>query len=152
MSPALPEDRCRFVAAAHSALQSPRVVTGRLLELLLRLQSPGPLDVRGPSVQLALVAPAISSEVDDAYAGPEPATLCARVVGAARPPRRLLATVTREDGETLSLVLPEVASARYEVRGALPAGLYDIKVGADSGSPVPEAVQDCFAVLPRAAS
>lgn len=152
MPPALPEDRCRFVAAAHSALQSPRVLTGRLLELLVRLQSPGPLDVRGPSDQLARVAPAISSEVDDAYAGEEPATLRARVVGAARPPRRLLATVTREDGETLSLVLREVAPARYEVRSALPAGLYDVEIGADSGSPVPEAVQDCFAVLPRAAS
>ncbi|WP_329280505.1 lipase/acyltransferase domain-containing protein [Streptomyces sp. NBC_01451] len=149
MPPALPEDRCRFVPAAHSALQSPRVLTGRLLPLLLRLQSPGPMDVRGQSDPLTLVAPAISSEVDDAYPGSAPATLRARVVGAARPPERLLARVTGEDGETLSLVLSEVAPARYEVRRVLPPGLYEIEIAADSGSPVPEQVQDCFAVLPH---
>lgn len=150
MPSALPADRCRFVPAAHSALQSPRVLTGRLLPLLRRLQSPGAMDVHDPSDPLARVAPAISSEVDDAYPGSAPATLRAQVVGAARPPERLLARVTGEDGETLCLVLPQVAPARYEIRRVLPPGLYEIEIAAHSGSPVPDRVQDCFAVLPVA--
>ncbi|WP_198655158.1 esterase/lipase family protein [Streptomyces geranii] len=173
MPPALPEDRCRFVPEAHSALQSPRVLTSQLLELLLHLQLPGLKDVRGPSDPLARMAPAISSEVDDAYVGPAPAVLRAQVVGAARPPDRLLASLTREGGETLAVVLrrvadpaaavppgnstadqsgwdpdPSSAAARYEAREVLPPGLYDIEIAADSGSPTPDPVQDCFAVLP----
>ncbi len=148
MPPATPEDRCGFVPQAHSALQSPRVLTSRLLPLLVRLQQPGHQDVRGPADPLARAAPAISSEVDDAYPGSAPATLRARVVGAARTPDRLLASVTRENGETFALVLREVAPARYEAREVLPPGLYDIEITADSGSPAPDPVQDCFAVLP----
>ncbi|MFI1354194.1 hypothetical protein ACH4TV_11510 [Streptomyces sp. NPDC020898] len=148
MPPATPEDRCGFVPQAHSALQSPRVLTSRLLPLLVRLQLPGDQDVRGPTDPLARVAPAISSEVDDAYPGSAPATLRARVVGAARTPDRLLASVTREVAETLSLVLRQVAPARYEAREVLAPGLYDIEITAGSGSPAPDPVQDCFAVLP----
>ncbi|MEU6230892.1 hypothetical protein [Streptomyces sp. NPDC047042] len=154
MPPALPEDRCRFVPAAHSALQSPRVLTGRLLELLIRLQSAGALDVGGASDSVARVArvapPAVSSEVEDAYVDSEPAVLRARVVGGGRPPGRLLASVSREDGERFSLVLGEVAAARYEARSVLPVGLYDVEIAAESGSSVADPVQDCFAVLPGA--
>ena len=149
MPPALPEDRCRFVPEAHGALQSPRVLTGRLLELLVRLQAPGLMDVRGPSDPAARMPPAISSEVDDAYVCSVPVALRAQVVGAARAPERVRATVRREDGETFSLVLGEVAPGRYEVRRVLEPGLYEIEFAADSGARVPDPVQDCFAVLPE---
>ncbi len=147
----LPEHQCRFVPEAHSALQLPRVLTGQLLELLRHLQLPGLKDVLGPAAPAAAPPPAaISSELEDAYPGTGPARLRARVVGGNRPPDRLRASLTGDDGATYEVELlaaGDEREARFEAAPTLPPGLYDVRISADSGTPAPEPVQDCFAVL-----
>lgn len=144
----LPEHRCRFVAEAHSALQLPRVLTGQLLELLRHLQLPGLKDVLGPEAPPPAPVPAaISGDLDDAYPGTAPVRLRARAVGGTRPPSRLRASLTGDDGATYEVELTPARGDGYEGERLLPPGLYDVRLSADSGAPVPEPVQDCFAVL-----
>ncbi|MGW5636924.1 lipase/acyltransferase domain-containing protein [Streptomyces sp. NPDC003832] len=151
----LPEYRCRFVAEAHGALQLPRVLTGQLLELLRHLQLPDLRDILGPATAPPAPLPAaISSELDDAYPGTAPVLLRARAVGGTRPPTRLHASVTGDDGAAYEVDLrrtSEVGDTWYEAERTLPPGLYGVLLTADSGAPEPDPVRDCFAVLPDGA-
>jgi hypothetical protein len=131
------------------------VLTGQLLELLRHLQLPDLRDILGPATAPAAPVPAaISSELDDAYPGTAPVLLRARAVGGTRPPTRLHASVTGDDGAAYEVDLrrtSEVGDTWYEAERTLPPGLYGVLLTADSGAPEPDPVRDCFAVLPDGA-